>query len=163
MTAAKVMDIIARLRWTSSWRSISFFSGKMEDAPKLSKISKSECADICIRLHRHKWPESWSSIEDPVVPLERNLYGHLLAVLHGKANLRKFYWSTVGPKFPIGIAYSYTVKKDYSLCVYVDEYWLERDKTLIRCGKYSTKKSNWENQHLSLIMYTWAALKDNVK
>ena len=25
---------------------------------------------------RHKWPKSWSEIEDPVVPLERNLYGH---------------------------------------------------------------------------------------
>ena len=41
--------------------------------------------------------------------------------------------------------------------------WLERNKTLIRCGKYSIKKLIWENQHLSLIMYTWDALKDNVK
>ena len=30
---------------------------------------------------------------------------------------------------------------------------------LIRCGKYSTKKSIWENQHLSWIMFSWAALK----
>ena len=28
---------------------------------------------------------------------------------------------------------------------------------------YSTKKSIWENQHLSLIMYTWDALNDNAK
>ena len=28
-----------------------------------------------------KWPKSWSSVEDPVVLLERNLYGHLLAGL----------------------------------------------------------------------------------
>ena len=40
---------------------------------------------------------------------------------------------------------------------------MERNKTLIRCGKYSNKKSIWENQHLSLIMYTWDTLKDNVK
>ena len=53
----------------------------MEDAPKLLKIPKSECPDIWIRLPRHKWPKSWSSMEDPVVPLERNLYGHLLAGL----------------------------------------------------------------------------------
>ena len=26
-----------------------------------------------------QWPKSWSSMEDPVVPLERNLYGHPLA------------------------------------------------------------------------------------
>ena len=31
-----------------------------------------------MRLPRHKWPKSWSNIEDPVVLLERNLYGHPL-------------------------------------------------------------------------------------
>ena len=53
----------------------------MEDAPKLLKIPKSECPDFWIRLPRHKWPQSWSSMEDPVVPLERNLYGHPFAGL----------------------------------------------------------------------------------
>ena len=48
----------------------------MEDAPKLLKIPKSECPDIWARLPKHKWPKSWSSIEDPVVPLDRNLNGH---------------------------------------------------------------------------------------
>ena len=37
--------------------------------------------------------------------------------------------------------------------------WLERNKILIRCGKYSTKKLIRENQHLSLIMKTWDVLK----
>ena len=45
------------------------------------KILKSECPDIWIRLPRHKWSKSWSSMEDPVVPLERNLYGHPLTGL----------------------------------------------------------------------------------
>ena len=53
----------------------------MEDAPKLLRIPKSECPDTWIRLPRHKWPKSWSNIEDPVVPLGRNLYGHPLAGL----------------------------------------------------------------------------------
>ena len=30
----------------------------------LVKIPKSECPDIWIRLPRHKWPKSWSSMED---------------------------------------------------------------------------------------------------
>ena len=59
----------------------SYTQVKMEDAPKLLKIPKSECPDIWIRLPRHKWLKSLSSIEDPVVPLERNLYGHPLAGL----------------------------------------------------------------------------------
>ena len=59
---------------------------KMEDAHKLLKIPKSECPDNWIRLPRHEWPKSWSSMEDPVVPLERNLYGHPLAgTVMGKA------------------------------------------------------------------------------
>ena len=51
--------------------------------PKLLQFysRKSECPDNWIRVPRHKWPKSWSSMEDPVVPLERNLYGHPLAGL----------------------------------------------------------------------------------
>ena len=69
---------IARLRWTSSRRSISLYPSS---AHKLVKIPKSECPDFWIRLPRHKWPKSSSSMEDPVVLLERNLYGHPLAGL----------------------------------------------------------------------------------
>ena len=51
----------------------------MEDAQKLLKIPKSECLDVWIRLPKRTWPKSWKHIEDLVVPLERNLYGHPLA------------------------------------------------------------------------------------
>ena len=84
MTAAKVMDIISRLPGCDGQAAdaVSAYTLiKMEDAPKLLKIPKSECPDIWIRLPRHKWPKSWSSMEDPVVPPERNLYGHPLAGL----------------------------------------------------------------------------------
>ena len=46
-----------------------------------SKIPKSECPGVWIRLPRHNWPKSWEKIEDPVVPPERNLHGHPLAEL----------------------------------------------------------------------------------
>ena len=75
MTAAKIMDIISRLPGCADTQV------KTEDAPKLLKIPKSECPDIWILLPRHKWPKSWSSMEDPLVPLERKLYGHPLAGL----------------------------------------------------------------------------------
>ena len=61
----------------------------MEDAHKLLKLSKSECRDIWIRLPRHKWPKSWSNIEDPVVPLERNLYGQPFAGLEWEKTFEK--------------------------------------------------------------------------
>ena len=85
MTAAKVMDIISRLPGCAGQAADAASAStqvKMEDASKkLKKNPKSECPDIWNRLPRHKWPKSWSSIEDPVVLLEWNLYGHPLAGL----------------------------------------------------------------------------------
>ena len=84
MTAAKIIDIISRLPGCDGQAAdavSAYTQVKMEDAHKLFKNPKSECPDIWIRLPRHKWPKSWSSMEDPVVPLERNLYGHPLAGL----------------------------------------------------------------------------------
>ena len=92
MTAAKVMDIISRLPGCDGQAAdaVSPFTPlKMEDAHKLLKIPKSECPDIWIRLPRHKRPKSWSSMEDPIVPLERNLYGHPLAGLLWERQLEK--------------------------------------------------------------------------
>ena len=103
-------------------------------------------------------------MEDPVVPLERNLYGHPLAGLSWERQFEKILLKYGSEKFQIGNVSLYIIKKGYSyLCMWMTKYWLERNKTWIRCGSYSIKKSIWENQHLSLIMYTWAALKDNVK
>ena len=84
MTAANIMDIISRLPGCDGQAvdAVSAYTQvKMKDAPKLLKNPKSQCPDIWIRLPRHKWPKSWSSMEDPVVPLERNLFGHPLAGL----------------------------------------------------------------------------------
>ena len=79
MTAAKIMDIIAKLpgcAGQAAGAASAHTQVKMEDAHKLMKIPKSECPDFWIRLPRHKCPKSWSSMEDPLVLLERNLYGH---------------------------------------------------------------------------------------
>ena len=69
---------------------------KTEDAPKVLKIPESECPDFWIRLPRHKWPKSWSTIEDPVVPLESNQYGHPLAGLLWERQFEKFVWYSEG-------------------------------------------------------------------
>ena len=84
MTAAKVMDVIARLQDCDRQAAdaVSAYTHvKLEDASKLLKIPMSDCPDVWIRLPRHKWPKSWANIEDPVVPLERKLFGHPLAGL----------------------------------------------------------------------------------
>ena len=94
MIAAKIMDVIARLPGCDGRAAdavSAYTQVNLEDAPRLLKIQKSECPDIWIRLPRHKWPKSWAKIEDQVVPLERNLYGHPLAGLLWEDNSNKLH------------------------------------------------------------------------
>ena len=159
------MDIISRLPGCDGQAAdavSAYTQVKMEDAHILLKNPKSECPDIWIRLPRHKWPKSWSSMKIQWLLLDEICTVILWQDYYVKGNLRKSYCSMAGRKFQIGNVSLFIVRKDYShLCEWMTSNWLERNKTLIRCGNYSIKKSTWENQHLSLIMYTWDALKDN--
>ena len=93
---------------------------KMEDAHKLFKIPKSECSDIWIRLPRHKWPKSWYSMEDPIVPLERNLYGHPLAGLLWERQFEKILLKHGWEKIPNWECLFVHREKGLFLSVYVD-------------------------------------------
>ena len=105
----------------------------MEDAPKLLKIPKSECPDIWIRLPRHKWTKSWSSMEDPVVPLERNLYGHPLTGLLWERLFEKiqlkYGWEKASK---LGMSLCTPSKMIILICVCGRHKCLESNKTLIR-------------------------------
>ena len=84
MSPAKVVGVIASLSGCDGQAAdavSAYTQVKLEDAPRSLKNPKSECPDVWIRIPRHKWPKSCGKIEDPVVPLERNLYGHPLAGL----------------------------------------------------------------------------------
>ena len=142
---------------------------KMGDAHKLLKIPKYSQ----IRMSRHLDSSTTTQMgrsHGPVsktqsVPLERNLYGHPLAGLlwekQFEKTLIKHGWEKVSN---CECLFVHRLKGLF-LSLYVDDIknWLERNNTLIPCGKYSTKRSIWENQHLSLIMKTWDALNDDVK
>ena len=84
MTAAKIMDIISRLPGCDGQAADAVSAEtqvKMEDAHKKenSQIGVSRHKDSSTTTQMAK--TMVSSIEDPVVPLERNLYGHPLAGL----------------------------------------------------------------------------------
>ena len=100
----------------------------MEDAPKLLKISKSECPDIWIRLPRHKWPTSWSSMEDLVVPLERNLYGHPFAGLWWERQFEKILLKYGWEKIPNWECFFVHRENGLFLSVYVDDIKLAGKK-----------------------------------
>ena len=131
MTAAKVMDIISRLPGCDGQAADAVSAQtqvKMEDALKLLKIPKSECPDIWIRLPRHKWPKSWSSMEDPVVPLERNLYGHFLAGLLWERQFEKVLLKHGWEKIPNWECLFVHREKGLFLSVYVDDIKLAGKK-----------------------------------
>ena len=100
----------------------------MEDAPTLLKIPKSECPDMWIRLPKHKWPKSRSSMGDPLVSLERDLYGHPLAGLlwerHFEKILLKYGWEKVSNWECLFV----NKEKGLFLSVYVDDFKLAGKK-----------------------------------
>ena len=93
----------------------------MEDAPTLWKTAKSECPDIWIRLPKHKWPKSWSDMEGPVVPIERNLYGHFLAGLWWERQCEKILLGHGWRKVPNWECEFVNRAKGLFLSVYVDD------------------------------------------
>ena len=141
LTAAKVMDIISRQPGCAGQAAdavSAYTKVRMEDAPTLLKIPKSECPDVWIRVPKHKWPKSWSSMEDPVVPLERNLYGHPLAGLSWERQFEK-----------VLLKYGWVKSSKNWECLFVN-----RRKRIILvcvCGRYKTgwqetnSQSNMEN------------------
>ena len=92
------------------------------------KIPKSECPDIWIRPPKHKWPKTWSSVEDPVVLLERNLYGHPLAGLLWERPFEKILLKHGWEKIPNCECFFVHREKGLFLSVYVDDIKLAGKK-----------------------------------
>ena len=69
------------MRRTSSRCSISLHPGRNGRCPIVIENSSQNVQIFGCIYQKHKWPKSWSSMKDPVVPLKRNLYGHPLAGL----------------------------------------------------------------------------------
>ena len=140
MTAAKVMDIISRLPGCSGQAADAVSAVtqvKMEDAPKLLKIPKSECPDNLIRLPRHKWPK-WKTQSFLLNDISTVIVWQdcLCERLFEKV-LLKYGWDKVSKWECLFVHRS----KNYSYrCMWMTSNWLER-KIFIRCGKYSNKEA----------------------
>ena len=138
ITAATVIDVIARLLDCDGQAAdavSAYTQVKMEDAPRLLRLPKSECPDIWIRLPKHKWPKSWSNIEDPVVLLERKLYGHPLLGSCGKDLSRKFLRNLDGKNCRVENACMFIENTDYSYQFsWMISKWMERMR--LPCGRH---------------------------
>ena len=78
------------------------------------------CPDFWIRQPQHKWPKSWHNIEEPVVPLGRNLYGHPLAGLLWERQFEKVLLDNEREKAPTWECLFVHRQQGLFLSVYVD-------------------------------------------
>ena len=137
---------------------------KWKIAPSSLKIP-SECPDFWMHLPKHEWLKSWSSMEDAVFLLERNLYGHPLARLLCERQFEKILLKHGWEKIPNCECLFVHREKGLFLSVYVDDVELTGKKRNIDpIWKSSQQRSRFGRTNIfPWIMYTWAALKDNVK
>ena len=127
ITAAKVMEIISRLPGCAGQAAdavSAYTQVKMEDAPKLLKIPESD---------GFIYHDTNDQNHGPVWKTQSFLLNGICTVIlwqdcYGKGNMRKSCCSTVGRRFPIQNAYSYTMKKVLFLSVYVDDIKLAGKK-----------------------------------
>ena len=105
-------------------------------------------------------------MEDAVVPLGRNLYGHPLAGLLWERQFEEILlehgWVKVHSCECLFVHRGKRMILDWCVWMTSKLTWKET-KILIRCGTYSINMLTWDNLHHSLIMFTGSALKDNVK
>ena len=130
MTAAKAMDVISRLPGCAGQAAdavSAYTQVKMEDAPNYWKFPNRN-----VQTYGFVYHETNGQNHGPVWKTQLFLLSGICTVILQQdfyGNLRKSCWNMVGWRFPIGNAYSYTVKKDYSyLCMWMTSNWLERNK-----------------------------------
>ena len=105
MTAAKVMDIISRLRGSAGQAAdavSAYTQVKSKDAPQLLKIPESECPDIWIRL-----PRTNGQNHGPVWKTRSFFLCEVCAVIirqgyYGKDHSRKFFFGWLGTTSKLG-------------------------------------------------------------
>ena len=121
MTAAKIMDIISRLPGCDGQAAdaVSYPSKNGRCSQIIYKFPNRNVQTFGFVYHDTNGLNRWSSMEDPVVPLERNLYGHPLAEI-----LLKHGWEK-GPNWECLFVHC---EKGLFLSVYVDDIKLAGKK-----------------------------------
>ena len=92
MTAAKVLDVISRLRGFAGQASdavSAYTQVNMKDATELLGLPESGCPAFWIRRPRPRRPNPWDKSQEPVVPLERNFLRTLFTKIALSTTIRK--------------------------------------------------------------------------
>ena len=105
---AKVLDTISRLPRYVRGSSTMLFSAynhvKMSDASRLVELPETGWPTVPVRLPQIRRPNHRDNIDDPVVPLKRNLCGHPLTGLRWEKRLEEVLLQDGWEKYPVGNA-----------------------------------------------------------
>ena len=155
MTAAKNTDVIAR--WPGCDRQTADAVSpdtqiKLEDAPRLLKIPKSECfwcldtpsTTQMAKNHCEKVKILWYILNGTCTVT------HWLAC-SGKDNSKTLYWNLDGRKYRIGNACSFIGNKGY-FCQYlwIISRWTAKIRIWLPCGQIDEKRGYWRNHIISV-------------
>ena len=137
----------------------------MKDVSTLFQNSSQNVQIFGNVYRRHKCSKSWSSMEDPVVPLEkqsvRSCFGRTIV---GKAIWKSSIGTRLGKSSKLGMFILSTRERGLFLSVCVDDINLaDKKENISQTWKFSWKTLIWENQHHSSTMFIWVALRESVK
>ena len=125
MTAAKVVDVLARLPECAGHAAdavSAYTQVKMEDAPRLLTIPKSKCPDFWIRLPRHKLIQILVRHRGPSRSSCKKLVRTPSCRTHvGETVRRSFVGTWMGKKVPNWECFFVHRKQKLILSVYVDD------------------------------------------
>ena len=129
VTAAKIMDNTARVPGCGRQAAdavSAYTQVKVEDAPTSFRKFQSHNVQIFGYVYPNtSGQKSWSSMEDPVVPLERNLCSHLLAGLLWEQQFGKVLLGTHLGKVPNWDCLFVNRAKDFACpCMWTMQKWL---------------------------------------
>ena len=139
MAAAKFLDTIARMPGMTGQAADAvkaYTQVQLSKAPTLLGLPKNECPDTWISLPASRHPASWKNIQDPVCPLERNLYGHPLAGLLWERHLEEALLKLKWEKIPGWECLYVHREQQLFLSVYVDDFkMVGKRENITKCGK----------------------------
>ena len=125
MSAAKFLDAIARMPGMQGQAADAvkaYTQVSLREAHTLLGLPKEKSPDTWISLPKSRRPAQWETIEDPVCPLERNLYGHPLAGLLWERHMEKTLFKLGWYKIPGWECLYAHREKGLFMSVYVDDF-----------------------------------------
>ena len=156
MTAAKVMDVIARLPDCDGQAADAISADtqvKLEDAPRSLKIRKSACPEIWIRLPRHKLTKSKEILLTPLFLLRETFTETHLLTYCERGNSKKYCWNLDGKKYQIGNVCLFK-ENSKKLSVFLVVFFLMAGKKLNMAPKWQKLMKNVDLPEANIISWS---------